>query len=83
MKIEIQKILEKHKDDKIITWKAVNEILLLSVINKNDVSICPICEKYVLINNVCPKCTVELCSPLDGQIIIDNIDLKNKIINLK
>ena len=26
--------------------------------------ICPICKETILINNVCAKCTKELCSPL-------------------
>lgn len=70
MKREIEKILEKHKEGKIITWKAVNKILLLSVVIKNEVAICPICDECVLINDVCPKCTVDLCSPPDGQIVL-------------
>ena len=70
MNIEIRKILEQHKEGTISTNKAVNKILLLSVVIKNKVEICPICEECVLINNVCPKCTVELCSPPDEPIIL-------------
>jgi rubrerythrin len=60
---ELEKILENYKEGKIVRWKAVNEILLLSVVIKNEVSICPICEETVLLDGNCPKCTVELCSP--------------------
>jgi hypothetical protein len=70
MKRNIEKILEAHKKGEIITWEAVNEILLLSVVIKNEVAICPICNECVLINDICPKCTVELCSPPYGQIVL-------------
>ena len=80
-----QKILAKHgclymKDD----YKALFEELeayykptevvknnaVLPHVSNNEVAICPICEECILINNVCPKCTVELCSPPDGQIVL-------------
>lgn len=69
MKRKIEKILEAHKKGEIITWKAVNEILLLSVVIKNEVAICPICEEVVMFDGMCPRCTVEMCTPPDGQIV--------------
>jgi ribosomal protein L32 len=68
MKRKIQKILEEHKEGKTKTHKAVNEILLLSVVKKSEVETCPICKEFIMINNVCPKCTVDLCSPLDEWV---------------
>lgn len=70
MNREIRKILELHKEGKVTTNKAVNEILLLFVVIKNEVSICEMCNKHLLINGVCPNCTIEFCTPLDEQIVL-------------
>ena len=70
MNREIRKIIEQHKEGKLTTNKAVNEILLLSVVIKNEVSICEMCDKHLLINGVCPSCTIEFCTPLDEQIVL-------------
>lgn len=69
MNREIRKILERHKEDKLTTNKAVNEILLLSVVIKNEVLICEMCNKHLLINGVCPNCTIEFCTP-NEQIVL-------------
>lgn len=68
MKRTIEKILESHKNGEIITWKAVNDILLLTIVSRDDVIICPICEEIIIVGGLCPRCTVELCSP--GPIIL-------------
>lgn len=70
MNREIRKILERHKGGEITTNKAVNEILVLSVLKKNDVLICEMCDEHLLINGVCPSCTIEFCTPLDGPIVL-------------
>lgn len=66
MKREIEKILEKHKEGKIITWKAVNEILRLSIVRNNEVTICALCKEHILMaDGTCPDCTIALCTPLE------------------
>ena len=71
MNREIRKILERHKEGKLTINKAVNEILFLSVVLKNEVSICGICDKHILMpDGTCPSCTIAFCTPLDGQIVL-------------
>lgn len=65
MRRDIEKIIERYKLSDLTINKAVNEILLLSIVKKDDIEICPICEKHLLINGTCPRCTIDLCTPLE------------------
>ena len=64
MKPELTKILVMSKLEMMPINDAINEILKLIIIDKDEIKICPICEKHVLINSVCPSCTIELCTPI-------------------
>lgn len=65
---EIQTVLDDYKDGKIKDFKAVNEILRMFIIE--EVYICPICKTTILIDGMCPRCTIDLCSPPDKPIIL-------------
>ena len=68
MKSQIEKILKNHKSGKTLTWEAINQILELTILKKEDIDICPICEETIIVGKICPRCTIDLCSPLTGSI---------------
>jgi hypothetical protein len=68
MKYKIEKILDNYKNNKLSKIKTINEILNLFIINKNNIEICPICNENILIENVCPKCTINFCTLLETPI---------------
>lgn len=63
MKADFEKILEPYLKNELLKSKVINELMVLTILKKDDVETCPICEEYVLIHNTCPKCTIELCTP--------------------
>jgi hypothetical protein len=68
MRRKIEKILIAHNKGNITTNVAINKILSLSVIDKKKIEICPVCNKHILINDVCPQCTIDFCTPFDGVL---------------
>lgn len=68
MKYKIEKILELYKKGEADLSTSINDMLALYIVSKDEVNICEICNETVLINGTCPKCTIELCSPIKFPI---------------
>lgn len=66
--MELGKILESYKRGESDKIDSVNNLLSLMVLNKRNVKICPICNENILVNNICPKCTIELCTEAKSLI---------------
>jgi hypothetical protein len=71
MNRKIGNILKDYKIGKLSKVKAVNAVLELTIVNKDNITICWVCNENILINGVCPKCTIELCTPPDKPIVLD------------
>jgi hypothetical protein len=68
MKFKIQKIVDKYNEGELSSSKMQNEIMKLSIVKKNDIKVCRICEKHILmLDGTCPKCTISLSTSLEAS----------------
>ena len=66
MRDKIQNIVDKYNKGELTKGKMQNEILRLSIVSNNEVVVCKICNKHILmVDGTCPDCTIALCTPLE------------------
>lgn len=66
MRIKIQNIVDRYNKGELTKGKMQNEILYLSIIKNNEVLVCDVCQKHILMKDgTCPDCTIKLCTPLE------------------
>jgi len=66
MRLNIQKIVDRYNKGELTKSEMQNEILRLSIVRNNEVSVCEICNEHILmVDGTCPYCTIALCTPLE------------------